>query len=127
MSPFGRGFSVTSSLKAQTPCTGLKCPTAQLYEALRTKGDGISPQTPGMSATVFDVWPHVAGKMHRLDLIKEPSRLERGELVAVRAGLRMLQCKPNLPQTIQDVAMVMLTFLDGDNNMFAKLEGRLFE
>jgi hypothetical protein len=23
--------------------------------------------TPGISATVFDVWAHVAGKMHRID------------------------------------------------------------
>jgi|HubBroStandDraft_6_1064221.scaffolds.fasta_scaffold401700_2 hypothetical protein len=27
--------------------------------------------TPGMSATVFDVWAHVAGKkMHRIDLVE---------------------------------------------------------
>jgi hypothetical protein len=82
--------------------------------------------TPGMSATVFDVWDHLAGEMHRLDLIEEPNRLERDELVAVRAGLRLLQCRPDMPQSIQDVATVMLIFLDGDNKMFAKLEGRLF-
>jgi hypothetical protein len=81
---------------------------------------------PGMSATVFDVWEHLAGKMHRIDLVEELERLERDELVAVRTGLRRLQCNPNLPQTIQDVATVMLIFLDGDNKNFGKLEGRLF-
>jgi hypothetical protein len=41
--------------------------------------------TPGMSATVFDVWAHVAGKMHRIDLVEEPDRLEYDELFAIRA------------------------------------------
>jgi hypothetical protein len=82
--------------------------------------------TPGMSATVFDVWAHVAGKMHRIDLVEEPERLDRDELFAVRAGLRLLQCNPNMPQSIRDVATVMLIFLDGDNKMFTKLGGRLF-
>jgi hypothetical protein len=54
--------------------------------------------TPGMSATVFDVWAHAAGKMHRIDLVEEPDRLDRDELFAVRAGLRLLQCKPDTPQ-----------------------------
>jgi hypothetical protein len=54
--------------------------------------------TPGMAATVFDVWAHVAGKMHRIDLVEEPDRLDRDELFAVRAGLRLLQCKPDTPE-----------------------------
>jgi hypothetical protein len=74
--------------------------------------------TPGMSATVFDVWAHAAGKMHRIDLVEELDRLDRDELFAVRAGLRMLQCKPDTPPSIQDVATVMLIFLDRDNMMF---------
>jgi hypothetical protein len=74
--------------------------------------------TPGMAATVFDVWAHVAGKMHRIDLVEEPDRLDRDELFAVRAGLRLLQCKPDTPPSIQDVATVMLIFLDRDNMMF---------
>jgi hypothetical protein len=82
--------------------------------------------TPGMSATVFDVWAYVAGKMHRIDLVEEPDRLDRDELFAVRAGLRLLQCKPDMPQSIRAVATVMLIFLDGDDEMFTKLEGRLF-
>jgi hypothetical protein len=82
--------------------------------------------TPGMSATVFDVWAYVAGKMHRIDLVKEADRLGRDELFAVRAGLRLLQCNPGTPPIIQDVAMVMLIFLDGDHKMFTKSEGRLF-
>jgi hypothetical protein len=48
--------------------------------------------TPGESATVFNVWAHVAGKMHRIDLVEEPDRLDRDELFAVRVGLRLLQC-----------------------------------
>jgi hypothetical protein len=58
--------------------------------------------TPGMSATVFDVWAHVAGTMHRIDLIVQPYRLDRDELFAVRAGLRLLQCNPDTPLSIQN-------------------------
>jgi hypothetical protein len=36
--------------------------------------------TPGMSAPVFDVWAYGAGKMHRIDLVEEPDRLDRDEL-----------------------------------------------
>jgi hypothetical protein len=82
--------------------------------------------TPGTSATVFDVWAYVAGTMHRIDLVEEPDRLDHDELFAVRAGLRLLQCKPDMPQCIRDVAMAILIFLDEDNKMFTKLEGRLF-
>jgi hypothetical protein len=71
--------------------------------------------TPGMSATVFDVWAHVAGKMHRIDLIEEPDRLGRDELFAVRAGLRLLQCNPETPPSIQELATIILIFLDKDN------------
>jgi hypothetical protein len=77
--------------------------------------------TPAMSATVFDVWAHVAGKMHRIDLVEEPDRLDRDELFAVRAGLRLLQCSPESPPSIQDVATVMLIFLDRDNMMFKRV------
>ncbi len=76
--------------------------------------------TPGMPATVFDVWGHVAGKMHRIDLINEAGRLDRDELLAVRTGLRVLQCNPDTPPSIQDVATVMLIFLDRDNMMFKR-------
>jgi hypothetical protein len=68
--------------------------------------------TPGMSATVFDVWGYLAGKMHRIDLVAEPDRLDRDELFAVRAGLRLLQCKPDTPPSIKDLVTVMLIFLD---------------
>jgi hypothetical protein len=71
--------------------------------------------TPGMSATVFDVWAHVAGKMHRIDLIEEPDRLNSDELFAVRAGLRLLQCNPETPPSIQELAMIILIFLDRDH------------
>ena len=73
--------------------------------------------TPGMSATVFDVWAHVAGKMHRIDLIEQPDRLDRDELFAVRAGLRLLQCNPDTPLSIQELATIILIFLDKDNMM----------
>jgi hypothetical protein len=71
--------------------------------------------TPGMSATVFDVWAHVTGKMHRIDLIEEPDRLNSDELSAVRAGLRLLQCNPDTPPSIQELAMIILIFLDRDH------------
>jgi hypothetical protein len=74
--------------------------------------------TPGMSATVFDVWAYVAGKMHRIDLIEQPDRLDRDELFAVRAGLRLLQCNPDTPRCIQELATIILIFLDRDNKMF---------
>jgi hypothetical protein len=71
--------------------------------------------TPGMSATVFDVWAYGAGTMHRIDLIEQTDRLDRDELFAVRAGLRLLQCKPDTPPSIQDLVTVILIFLDRDN------------
>jgi hypothetical protein len=71
--------------------------------------------TPGMSATVFDVWAHVAGKMHRIDLIEQADRLDRDELFAVRAGLRLLQGNPDTPPSIQELATIILIFLDRDN------------
>jgi hypothetical protein len=73
--------------------------------------------TPGMSATVFDVWAHAAGKMHRIDLIEEPDRLDRDELFADRAGLRLLQCNPDTPSDIRELATIILIFLDRDNMM----------
>jgi hypothetical protein len=76
--------------------------------------------TPGMPATVFDVWAHAAGKMHRIDLKEEADRLDRDELFAVRAGLRLLQCNPDTPPSIQQVATLMLIFLDRDNMMFKR-------
>jgi hypothetical protein len=77
--------------------------------------------TPGMSATVFDVWAHVAGKMHRIDLIEHADRLDHDELFAVRAGLRSLQCKADTPPSIQELATLMLIFLDRDNMMFKRV------
>ena len=74
--------------------------------------------TPGTSATVFDVWAYSAGKMHRIDLVEHAGRLDHDALFAVRASLRLLQCKPDTPPSIQDLATVMLIFLDRDNMMF---------
>jgi hypothetical protein len=71
--------------------------------------------TPGMPATIFDVWAHVAGKMDRIDLTEEPDKLDRDELSAVRAGLRLLHCNPGTPSGISELAMILLVFLDGDN------------
>jgi hypothetical protein len=53
--------------------------------------------------------------MHRIDLVEEPDRLDRDELFAVRAGLRLRQCKPDTPPSIQELATVILIFLDRDN------------
>jgi hypothetical protein len=77
---------------------------------------------PGMSATVFDVWAYVTGKMHRIDLVEEPDRLHRDELFAVRACLRLLQSKPDTPPSIQDLASVMLIFLDRDNMILKRYD-----
>jgi len=77
--------------------------------------------TPGMSATVFDVWAYAVGKMHRVDLIEEADRLDRDELFAVRAGLRLLQCDSDTPPSIQELATMLLMFLDRDNRMFNKI------
>jgi hypothetical protein len=71
--------------------------------------------TPGMSATVFEVWANAAGKMHRIDLVEECDRLDRDELFVVRAGLRLLQCNPDTPPSIQESATIILIFLDKAN------------
>jgi hypothetical protein len=71
--------------------------------------------TPGMSATVFDVWARAAGKMHRIDLIEEPGRLDCDELFAIRAALRLMRCHPETNPNIQELATVLLIFLDRDN------------
>jgi hypothetical protein len=71
--------------------------------------------TPGMTASVFDVWAYGARKMHRIDLIEQSGSLDRDELYAVRAGLRLLQCNPETPHNIREVAAVMLIFLDKDS------------
>jgi hypothetical protein len=76
-----------------------------------------------MSVTVFDVWAYAPGKMHRIDLVDEPDRLDHDELFAVRAGLRLLQCNPDTPSSIQELATTILIFLDKDN-MILKLAHR---
>jgi hypothetical protein len=63
----------------------------------------------------------VAGKMHRIDLVEEADRLDRDELFAVRAGLRLLQCDPDTPPSIQELATMLLIFLDQDNKMFNRV------
>jgi hypothetical protein len=78
--------------------------------------------TPGMSATVFDVWAHVVGKIYRIDVVAEVERLDRNELVVVRAGLRLLQCKKDVPASIRHLAAAMLVFLDRDNVSFNGME-----
>jgi hypothetical protein len=78
--------------------------------------------TPGMSATLFDVWAYAAGKMRRVDLVEQPDRLDRDELFAVRAGLRSLQCNPDTPPSIQDLATVLLIFLDRGNMMLKRCD-----
>ncbi len=72
------------------------------------------------SATVFDVWEPAAGKMHRIDVAANTERLEHADLVEIRAGLRSLQCEPDVPHGIQNVAMVMLIFLDREDRMFRR-------
>jgi hypothetical protein len=78
--------------------------------------------TPGMSATVFDVWAHAAGNMHRIVLVEELDRLDSDELFAVRAGLRLLQCDPETPPSVQELATIILIFLDRDNKKFKRVD-----
>jgi hypothetical protein len=72
------------------------------------------------SATVFDIWEPAAGKMHRIDVAAETEKLEHGELRAVRAGLRLLQCEPEVQPNIQTLAMTMLIFLDREEKIFKR-------
>jgi hypothetical protein len=71
--------------------------------------------TPGMSATVFEVWACAAGKMHRIDLVEEADRLGFDDLFAVKTGLRLLRCDPDIPPSIQELARIILVFLDRYN------------
>lgn len=80
---------------------------------------------PGMLASVFDVWAYAAGKMHRIDLMEEPDRRNRDELFAVTAGLRSLLCDPDTSPSIQELATVILMFLDRDNMIFSSMDGGL--
>jgi hypothetical protein len=73
---------------------------------------------PDTSATVFDVWEHAVGKMHRIDVAGNADSLRRAELTELRAGLRLLQCTPGLPAGIQQIAAVMLIFLDREEMFF---------
>jgi hypothetical protein len=77
-----------------------------------------------MSAAVFDVWAYTAGKMHLIDLVDEPDRLDHDELFAVRAGLRLLQCKPDTPPSIRELATIILIFLDNDNMISKRVHRR---
>jgi hypothetical protein len=70
--------------------------------------------TPGMSATLFDVWAHAAVRMRRIDLIEEPGKLNGDELAAIRTGLRWILCNPDTSTNIEVLATVLLIFLDKD-------------
>jgi hypothetical protein len=50
--------------------------------------------------------------MHSIDLAGETGRFDGAEMVAVKNGLRFLKRAPNVPGSIQDVASVMLTYLE---------------
>jgi hypothetical protein len=78
--------------------------------------------TPGMSDTVVDVWAYVTGKMHRIDLVEEADGLDRDKLFAVRAGLRLLQCDSETPPSVQELATMLLIFLDRDNKIFTRVD-----
>jgi hypothetical protein len=69
------------------------------------------------SATVFDVWEPATGTMHRIDVEGDTERLERAELGAVRAALRLLQCERDVCPRTREVAMTMLIFLDREDMM----------
>jgi hypothetical protein len=78
---------------------------------------------PDLSATLFDVWEHRAAKMHRVDLVGQADRLDRTELVAIRACQRLLECTPSVYANIKELAAAMLIFLDREDMMF-KWSGR---
>jgi hypothetical protein len=80
--------------------------------------------TPDMSATVFDVWAHVAGEMHRIDLVEQSGRLGLDELIGVRASLRWAQSEQSVDPTSREIASAMLIFLDRDNMMFKRAHSR---
>jgi hypothetical protein len=73
------------------------------------------------SATVFDIWESATGQMHRIDVEGDSERLEHAELGVVRAALRLLQCEPDVPPTIREVAMTMLIFLDRENMYYLRV------
>jgi hypothetical protein len=75
-----------------------------------------------MSDTVVDVWAYVTGKMHRIDLVEEAAGLDRDKLFAVRAGLRLLQCDSETPPSVQELATMLLIFLDRDNKIFTRVD-----
>jgi hypothetical protein len=72
---------------------------------------------PDMPATVFDVWEHAAGKMHRVDVAGETERLGHAEQAEIRARLRLLQCASGLAAGTLHMATAMLIFLDKEEMM----------
>jgi hypothetical protein len=64
--------------------------------------------TPGMSATVFDVWAYVAVKMHRIDLMEEVNRLDpmQGTIIA-QAGISVSTAGVNAVTTINGRALCL--------------------
>jgi hypothetical protein len=59
--------------------------------------------------------------MRRIDLLEEAGRLEHDELFAVRGGLRLLLCKPDVPRNVRELATLMLIFLDKGNMMIKRV------
>jgi hypothetical protein len=73
-----------------------------------------------MPATVFEVWDYAKQKMHRVDLATATGRLENGEVAALRAAFRQLQCAPDLGAGVRDILSVMLIFLDADGGYWRR-------
>jgi hypothetical protein len=80
--------------------------------------------TPGMSATVFEVWAYVSGKMYRIDLVEEADRLGLNDPFGVKAGLRLHQCDPDTPPSFQELARIILIFLDRYNTISKRVHQR---
>ena len=76
-----------------------------------------------LSATVFGVWEYAGQRMHRIDVERHADRLDRAELTAIRARLRLLQCSPCLHRKLRELVSVMLVFLDREDTM-SKSVGR---
>jgi hypothetical protein len=70
---------------------------------------------PDMPATVFEVREHAGKRMHRVDVAGHAGMLDRTELTAIRARLRLLQCRPDVHPAVREIAPVLLIFLDRED------------
>ena len=80
---------------------------------------------PDLSATLFDVWEHAQGRMHRIDVERQADRLTDDELTSVGTCLRLLQCAPGTHAEVKELVAVILMFLDREQWMVKRIGLRL--